>query len=190
MANLNKVILAGNLTRDPDARRTNSGTSLCKLGMAVNRRFKTQSGEQRDEALFVDVDVWGKQADFCRDYLRRGSPVLIEGRLRMDSWEDKTTGQQRSKLLVVAEQVQSLASRDGGSQQSGGGAQQGGYDQGGAQQPENQQSSQPQQSAPQAPAPPPFPSAPQAQPQGQANVVPPAGDAFDVSDESIDDIPF
>ncbi len=223
MANLNRVILAGNLTRDPDARRTNSGISLCKLGMAVNRRFRTQSGEQREEILFVDVDVWGKSADFCRDYLRKGASVLIEGRLRMDSWEDKTTGQQRSKLLVVADHVQSLGSRDGNSQQG----QQGSYDQGESSQPQSQQQP-PQaqqggwnspQAAPQSPTPPPFPNTPQgqssaqppaqppqgqaaAQPQGQPSAppqaqppqgqagAPPADGAFDVSDESIDDIPF
>lgn len=180
MANLNKVILVGNLTRDPDARRTNSGTSLCKLGLAVNRRFRTQGGEQREETVFVDIDVWGRSADFCRDYLKRGASVFVEGRLRMDSWEDKATGQQRSKLLVVAENVQSLGTRDGGSQPQG----DSGYSQGVQQQPQQNGgwNNAPQQQ--QAPVPPPFPNPSQDQPLS------PEGDAFDVSDESIDDIPF
>lgn len=111
MANTNIVLLAGNLTRNPDARRTNSGTTVCNLGLAVNKKWRDQQGQQRESTLFVDIEVWGKQADFCRDYLGKGASVLIEGELESQQWEDKTTGQQRHKLVVKARNVQALDKR-------------------------------------------------------------------------------
>jgi len=117
MANINKVLLIGNLTRDPEARRTNSGTSVAKLGLAINRKFKNAAGEYQEEVTFADVDVWGRSADFCRDYLRKGAPVYVEGRLKLDQWEDRETGQKRSKLGIVAESVQSLGTRNEGQPQ-------------------------------------------------------------------------
>jgi len=111
MANLNRVLLIGRLVRDPDARRTSNGTSVAKLGLAINRKFKNAAGEKQEEVTFADVDVWGRSADFCRDYLRKGAPVYVEGRLKLDQWEDRETGQKRSKLGIVAESVQSLGTR-------------------------------------------------------------------------------
>jgi single-strand DNA-binding protein len=106
MANLNKVLLMGNLTRDPDVRYTPSGTAICGLGLAVNRRYTTREGQEQEETCFVDVDVFGRQAESCKNYLQKGAPVLIEGRLRLDQWEDRQTGERRSRLKVTAERVQ------------------------------------------------------------------------------------
>ena len=108
MASLNKVILVGNLTRDPDLRRTPGGASVCNFGMAMNRSYTTAGGEEREEVCFVDVEAWGSWADACSNYLRKGSPVLVEGRLRYDQWEDRETGRKRSKLLVTVERGQFL----------------------------------------------------------------------------------
>ncbi|MCC5839798.1 MAG: single-stranded DNA-binding protein [Opitutales bacterium] len=122
MASFNKVILAGNLTRDPEKRVTPSGLTIVKLGLAVNRRFQTQSGEQKEEVTFVDIDAFGKPADIIAQYCQKGKGLLIEGRLRLDSWQDKTTGENRSKLGVVLENFQFLdsAGSGGGSGGSGG----------------------------------------------------------------------
>jgi single-strand DNA-binding protein len=186
---LNKVLLIANLTRDPEARRTNSGTSVCKLGLAVNRRYKDSHGNTKDDTTFIDCDVWGNSADFCRDYLRKGNRVMVEGRLKMDSWEDRTTGQKRSRLGVTAENVQNLSPREQQPQQ--------GY----------QEQRPPQQPAPQQAPPPPFPSqaagGPPGTPSGGSHLPRPAHEredyrppqqpqqqSFDVGDESIDDIPF
>ena len=116
MANFNKVILAGNLTRDPELRYTPKGTAIAKLGLAINRRYTTESGEQREDTTFVDVDAFGKQAETLGQYVRKGSPILIEGRLKLDSWDDKQTGQKRSKLGVIVEGFQFLGqpNRPGG----------------------------------------------------------------------------
>jgi single-strand DNA-binding protein len=103
MASFNKVILAGNLTRDPELRYTPKGTAIARLGLAVNRRWRTETGELKDETTFVDVDAFGKTAETIAQYLKKGRSVLIEGRLRYDTWEDKQTGQKRSKLSVVLE---------------------------------------------------------------------------------------
>lgn len=111
MASLNKVFLLGNLTRDPDFRGLPSGQSVCTLGLAVNRRFVNSSGQEQEEPCFVDVSVWGKAANNCRQYLSKGSQVMIEGRLRLDSWEDRNGGGRRSKLTVVAENVQFMNRR-------------------------------------------------------------------------------
>ena len=114
MASFNKVILVGNLTRDPELRYTPKGTAIAKIGLAVNRVWRSESGEQREETTFVDVDVFGRTAENVGQYMRKGRPILVEGRLRLDSWDDKNTGQKRSKLGVVAETVQFLGGRDGG----------------------------------------------------------------------------
>jgi single-strand DNA-binding protein len=105
MASFNRVIVAGNLTRDPEYRNIASGQSVCRLGLATNRQFKNrQTGSLVQEVCYIDVDVWGAQAETCRQYLQKGRPVLIEGRLKLDSWEDQT-GQKRSKHSIVAERV-------------------------------------------------------------------------------------
>jgi single-strand DNA-binding protein len=114
MANLNKVLLMGNLTRDPEVRYTPKGTAVTELGIAVNRIYAGESGEKREEVTFVDVTVWGRTAENVGEYLRKGRPVFIEGRLQLDSWEDKQSGQKRNKLKVVADNVQFLGSRGGG----------------------------------------------------------------------------
>ena len=108
MASLNKVLLMGNLTRDPQLRYTTSGLAVCELGLAMNRRYKTAQGEDREETCFVDVEVWAKQAEACGNNLHKGSPVLVEGRLKLDQWEDRQTGQRRSRLRVRADRVQFL----------------------------------------------------------------------------------
>jgi len=103
MASFNKVILMGNLTRDPELRYTPKGTALAKLGLAVNRRWTSETGETKEEVTFVDVEAWSAQAENIAKYMKKGSPLLIEGRLRLDQWDDKQTGQKRSKLVVVCE---------------------------------------------------------------------------------------
>lgn len=110
MASFNKVILAGNLTRDPELRFTPKGTAIAKIGLAVNRVWKTDTGETKEEVTFVDIDIFGRTAENVGQYLRKGSPALIEGRLKLDTWEDKQTNQKRSRLTVVAETVQFLGS--------------------------------------------------------------------------------
>ena len=110
MASFNKVILVGNLTRDPELRYTPKGTAVAKLGLAVNRKWTSESGEQREEVTFVDIDAFGKQAETISQYLKKGRPILVEGRLRLDTWDDKQTGQKRSKLGVVLDNFQFLDS--------------------------------------------------------------------------------
>ena len=114
MAYLNKVFLIGNLTRDPELRVTPKGTAICQFGLAVNRQYKDESGATRDETAFIDIEAWGKQGELCSKYLQKGSLSFIEGRLRFDSWEDKTSGQKRTKLKVVLENVQFLSRGGGG----------------------------------------------------------------------------
>src|ERR1039458_7369426 len=111
MANFNKVILAGNLTRDPELRYTPKGTAVVKMGMAINRTWKSESGENKEEVTFVDVDVWGRQAEVIAQYMRKGRPLLVEGRLRLDTWEDKNTHQKQSKLKVVLESFSFIDSK-------------------------------------------------------------------------------
>jgi single-strand DNA-binding protein len=110
MASYNKVILVGNLTRDPELRYTPKGMAIAKIGLAVNRRWTSETGEQRDETTFVDIDAFGKQAETIAQYMKKGSPMLVEGRLRLDQWDDKQTGQKRSKLGIVLEGFQFLGS--------------------------------------------------------------------------------
>ncbi|MBG85399.1 MAG: single-stranded DNA-binding protein [Verrucomicrobiales bacterium] len=137
MASFNKVILMGNLTRDPELRYTPNGTAVAQIGIAVNRVWRNQEGQQQEEVTFIDVDVFGRTAENVGQYMRKGRPILIEGRLKLDQWDDRNTGQKRSKLKVVADTVQFLGGRDGGQGGGGGGGnfqqgnQGGGYNQGG-----------------------------------------------------------
>lgn len=119
MASFNKVFLMGNLTRDPELRQLASGQAVCTLRLAVSRPYRTASGESREDTLYVDVVAWGRQAETSNTYLRKGSSVFIEGSLRLEQWQDKTTGQARQRHSVTAERVQFLNSSrgDGGSQQ-------------------------------------------------------------------------
>ena len=114
MASFNKVILAGNLTRDPELRYTPKGTAVAKIGMAVNRTWKNESGETKEEVTFVDVEAWGRQAEVIGQYLKKGRPLLVEGRLKLDTWEDKNTHQKVSKLRVVLESFSFLDSGGSG----------------------------------------------------------------------------
>ncbi len=143
MANFNKVILAGNLTRDPELRYTPKGTAVAKLGMAINRSWTTETGEKREEATFVDVDAFGKQAEVISQYLRKGRSLLVEGRLRLETWDDKATGAKRSKLGVVLE---SFSFVDSGNREGGTGG-------GSAPQAGAAPAPRPQRPAPSAPAP-------------------------------------
>ena len=113
MASFNKVILAGNLTRDPELRYTPKGTAIARLGLACNRKWKSETGELKEEVTFVDVDAFGKTAETISQYLKKGRPILIEGRLRYETWEDKQTKQKKSKLGVVMETFQFLDSGGG-----------------------------------------------------------------------------
>jgi single-strand DNA-binding protein len=114
MANLNRVLLIGNLTRDPEIRYTPKGTAVADIGLAVNRVFTGEDGEKREEVTFVDVVLWSRLAEIAEQYLKKGRPVFIEGRLQLDSWDDKQTGQKRSRLRVVAENLQLLGGRGEG----------------------------------------------------------------------------
>lgn len=118
MASYNKVILMGNLTRDPELRYTPGGTAIAKIGLAVSRSWRDQSGQTKEERTFVDVDAFGKQAETIGQYLKKGRPILVEGRLRLDQWDDKQTGQKRSRLGVVLEMFRFLDSGKGGAKTS------------------------------------------------------------------------
>ena len=125
MANLNKVLLLGNVTRDPEVRYTPKGSAVCDLGVAVNRTYTTDSGEKREEVTFVDVTLWGRTAEVASEYLKKGRPVFIEGRLQMDTWDDKQTGQKRTRLRVVADNMQLLGGRPPGATDATGESRQG-----------------------------------------------------------------
>lgn len=161
MANLNKVLLIGNLTRDPELRYTPKGTAVGELGLAVNRRVRDANDNWTDEATFVDVTVWGNNAENAQKYLTKGRGVFIEGRLQLDTWQDKQTGQNRSKLKVVAEVLQFLPDGKGGGGSRGGAPTSDGPESGG---------SRPSSSAPS---------------QGGS-----AADPDDFPDDEGDDIPF
>lgn len=120
MASFNKVMLMGNLTRDIELRHTSGNMAVANIGLAVNRRFKTQSGEQRDETTFIDCEAWGRTAEVMAQYLAKGRPVFIEGRLKLDSWQDQQ-GQNRSKLRVVVENFQFIDAGGPGAGAGGGG---------------------------------------------------------------------
>ncbi|MBI5154351.1 single-stranded DNA-binding protein [Candidatus Poribacteria bacterium] len=114
---LNKVLLIGNLTRDPETRMLPSGAQVCKLGLAANHRSGSKDGERREEVLFIDVEAWAKTAELCAQYLRKGSQVLVEGRLKMDKYQTQS-GEQRTKFLIVADRVQ-FGARPGGGEGQG-----------------------------------------------------------------------
>ena len=166
MANFNKVILAGNLTRDPQLSYTPNQTAVCEFGMAINRKWRGGDGQQREDTCFVDCQAWGKTGEIINQYMSKGRPLLVEGRLTYDAWEGKD-GQNRSRLRVTVENFQFLGGQGGGSQ--GGGGQGGGY---------QQEHRSPAPQAPQAP-PPPAPQAPPA----------PQGDYAPGPQQSYDDIP-
>jgi single-strand DNA-binding protein len=142
MASFNKVILMGNLTRDPEVRYTTGGTAVCDITLAINHNYTDKrSNERREEVSFIDITLWGRTAEIAGEYLAKGRPALIEGRLQMDKWDDKETGQKRSKLKVVADSMQLLGGRgDGG----GGGGRGDGGGGGGAQRSGGGQSFRPQ----------------------------------------------
>ena len=163
MASVNKVMLLGNLTRDPEIRYTPKGTAVTDLGMAINRIRTGDNGERIEEVTYVDVTLWGRSAELAGQYLSKGRSVFIEGRLQLDQWDDKATGQKRSRLRVVGENMQFI----GGQGQGGGG----GNAQGG-----NQQQSKPAQQ--------------QQQPSGEAAPPQSGGAAASSFDDDADDIPF
>jgi single-strand DNA-binding protein len=119
MADYNKVLLMGNLTRDIELKFTPSNQPVANIGIAVNRRFRTKEGENREEVTFVDCEAWGRTAEVMKQYLAKGRPVFIEGRLKLDQWQDKD-GTNRSKLRVVVENFQFIDSRGGGGGEGGG----------------------------------------------------------------------
>jgi single-strand DNA-binding protein len=171
MANLNKVMIMGNLTRDIELRYTPTGTAVADLGLATNRYRTADNGEKIVDVTYVDVTLWGRQAELANQYLGKGKPVFIEGRLQTDSWTDKETGKQRSKMKVVGETMQFIGAPSGG-----GGNSSGGNNNGGQQQQQNQPvQNSPQQAAPQQQSP----------PQGGS----PANNMPDFQEED-DDIPF
>ena len=196
-ASLNKVLLIGNLTRNPEIRYTPCGSAVCEFGIAINRRFMQANGQEKEETCFVDITVWGKQAESSSRFLQKGSSVLVEGRLVYDQWTEKETGNKRSRLRVYAERVQFLDRRDA-AQQGGEGdgapqpygqpQQQGGYSRFRSQQPGAgpyggpvQQQPPRQQQYNRAPA----PAAPQEAPQ-----MPPEDPPFEPVEGIDDDIPF
>lgn len=122
MASLNKVMLIGNLTRDPEVRYTPKGTAVCDIAIAINRISTSDSGEKREEVTYVDITLWTKLAELAGQYLKKGRSVYIEGRLQLDSWDDKTTGKKQYKMRVIGESMQFL----GGPRDGGGGEDQGG----------------------------------------------------------------
>ena len=163
MASYNKVLLMGNLTRDPQLKYLPSQMAVVEFGIAVNRKFKAANGEDREEVNFIDCTAWGKTGELINQYFQKGKPIFLEGRLKYDSWEDKNGGGKRSKLTVVIENFQFIGGRDGAGA-GGGGAPAGNYDQGGGggggeyqQRPPQQRGPQrpPQQRAPQQQQPPP-----------------------------------
>src|SRR5205085_9436265 len=138
MASFNKVLLMGNLTRDPQLKYLPSQTAVAEFGVACNRKFRTANGEDREEVTFVDCAAFGKQAEVLNQYMTKGKPIFIEGRLKYDSWEDKQGGGKRSKLSVVIENFQFIGGRDTGGGGGAGGGDQGRKYEGGEQPPQQQ----------------------------------------------------
>jgi single-strand DNA-binding protein len=120
MASLNKVMLIGNVTRDPEIKYTPKGSAVADLGIAINRTYTNQGGEKVEEVTYVDVELWGRLAEIANEYAKKGRSIFVEGRLRIDSWEDKQSGQKRNRLKVVGEGMQLLGSRPGSSGGAGG----------------------------------------------------------------------
>jgi single-strand DNA-binding protein len=182
MASLNKVMLIGNLTRDPQLKYLPSQTAVAEFGLAVNRKFKSATGESREEVCFVDITAFGKTAETMNQYLTKGKPVFIEGRLKFDSWEDKNGGGKRSKLTVVVDNFQFLGGPGGPGGPGGQGEGGGNYDSGGGEDP----GPPPQRSAPRPQAQRPQGAPPQRQ-QPPAQQDPPFTDEQQFKE---DDIPF
>ena len=136
MANLNKVMLIGNLTRDPELRHTPKGTAVSEISLAINRNWTNDQGQKQEDTTFVEVTLWGRQAEVVQQYVTKGSPIYIEGRLQLDSWDDKETGKKRSKLRVIGENFQFLSGKPGAAGAGGNGG-------------EYSERSQPSSSAPQ-----------------------------------------
>jgi single-strand DNA-binding protein len=155
MANLNKVMLIGNLTRDPEIKYTPKGTAIAAFGIAVNRNYTTDTGEKREEVTFVDLEAYARVAEIIGEYCKKGRPIFVEGRLKLDTWDDKQSGQKRSKMKVVVETMQLLGGREGGPGGGGGGSSEYADADAAASPPPYR----PQQQAPvrRAPAPPPRP---------------------------------
>ncbi len=139
MANLNKVMLIGNLTRDPELRHTPKGTAVSEISLAINRNWTNDQGQKQEETTFVEITFWGRQAEVIQQYVTKGSPIYVEGRLQLDSWDDKETGKKRSKLRVIGENFQFLSAKPSGQGAQGAGS---GNPQGGG---ANQASSAPEQ---------------------------------------------
>jgi single-strand DNA-binding protein len=173
MASFNKVMLMGNMTRDPQMRYLPSQTPITEFGLACNRKFKTATGEQKEEVLFVDCTAFGRQAEVINQYCTKGKPLFVEGRLKYDTWEDKNGGGKRHKITVVVENFQLLGGRDGGGAPAG--AEDGG---------EVSHDEPPRRSAPPPPRPAPRPASGPAPQQAQQ---PPFSDEQQFKD---DDIPF
>ena len=151
MANFNRIILVGNLTRDPQLKYLPSQLQVVEFGLAVNHKFKTRDGQDREEVLFIDCACFGKGAEIINQYCQKGKPLLVEGRLKYDTWDDKQGGGKRSKHSVVVDNFQLMGGpREGGSGGGGGGGrQQGGYDEGGGAPAARQPARPPQQRPPQ-----------------------------------------
>jgi single-strand DNA-binding protein len=178
MASFNQVILLGNLTRDPQLKYLPSQTPVAEFGLACNRKFKGPNGEDREDVTFVECAAFGKQAEVIHQYVTKGRPIFIQGRLKFDSWEDKQGGGKRSKLSVVVEQFQFIGSRDGAGGPGGGGG--GGSFEGGGGGGGGDYDQRPQRSAPPQ-------RAPQARPQNAPPPQQPFGEEEQFKD---DDIPF
>src|SRR3954454_13621841 len=148
MASFNKVLLMGNLTRDPQLKYLPNQTAVVDFGVACNRKWKGPNGEDREEVTFVDVSSFGKQAEVINQYFTKGKPIFIEGRLKYDQWEDKQGGGKRSKLHVVIENFQFIGGRDGGAGGGGGGGGCGGRDAGGPPQEAGDEAPPPRQAPP------------------------------------------
>ena len=121
MPNLNKVMLMGNLTRDPEIKYTPKGMAIAHFGIAVNRVWSNEAGEKQEEVTFIDIEMFGRKAEVVGEYFKKGKPIYVEGRLKLDSWDDKTSGQKKTKLKVVGETFEFLGSREGGAGGGGGG---------------------------------------------------------------------
>ncbi len=175
MASYNKVLLMGNLTRDPQLRYTPSQMAVCDFGIAVNEKFTTKAGEKREDVAFIDITAWGKTAELINQYFQKGKPIFIEGRLKYDTWEDKQGGGKRHKLTVTMENFQFVG---GGRDAGGEGGEGGGFSDEGGAPPQRQQSSRPAPTG----RPPQRPAPQRSQPAEQ-----PFGDEQQFKD---DDIPF
>ena len=217
MANFNKIMLMGNIVRDPEVRYTTGGTAICNTSMAINERYRTAQGEEREETCFIDLTIWGKQGETLKQYVKKGDPLFVEGSLKLEQWQDKATGANRSKHTVKVDRFQFLPRTGGAAPQGGGSPQQGnqqpqgggyGQQQGGfGQQAQNQGhqqmppapsfGGQPQQPAPSSfnqpqqqdgyPSNAPNFGGNQGRPQNQ-NM--PSAPKFEQVEESDDDIPF